>query len=47
MDDYNDYAVPVDTECISQDIDDIDLYAEHIYDNQEELEDESDIDFEY
>lgn len=45
MNDTDMYSVDVDTECLHQDLDDIDLYAEHIYDNNEESE--TDIDFEY
>lgn len=27
MDNFDDYSVPIDSECLHQDIDDVDLYA--------------------
>ncbi len=41
-DNFDDYSVQIDEECLSQDFDDIDLYAERL----EEEEDTSDILFE-
>lgn len=41
---FDDYSIPVDTECINQDFDDVDLYGTKSYDDNEI---ESDIDFEF
>lgn len=38
MDDFDMYSVAMDAECVSQDFDDIDLYAEHTIVEDEECE---------
>ena len=42
MEDFDDYAVDMDTECLHQDFDDIDLYGE----KKVETNIETDIEFE-
>ena len=39
MDEFDMYSVDMDSECVSQDFDDIDLYAEHTLDYLKDEED--------
>lgn len=36
MDDFDDYAIPIDSECYEQDFDDVDLYGTKMVEDEDD-----------